>query len=425
MTTSISPLPATQLLGHSPRQLSGRGTLLRSLLTLYVICLPVQIPTSERSLRFAPADVFLILYVLLAAGSSRIFRLKIWSGWHVAVLLSFAMATLIAVMKTGRLSRYVLLNKDIGVLILFVAYAILASEATNWYDMRRLLRTFIWAVAVNNTLALISFFGLAPWLPEHHLFEVIFTGRLSGMLIDPNAYGGLLVVTFAIQAMTYFSSKPIVGGALGLYIIFSMLTGVLYTYSRSAWISVTVVLLVLCVVRPWLALSFVMIIGLGIAAIGLLANSAYVNNMVYMSERPEQVDSRIDIISHALPRFLESPICGVGLSVFADDYGIIIHNTPVWFLTEFGLIGFVCFIGLYTWIMLCGLRAYRWVPTEEKPLVLGFLLAHMAVLGLSMGIEAFYQRHWWLTMAMIAASGALACRRLDRFGALQPAQRQV
>jgi hypothetical protein len=29
------------------------------------------------------------------------------------------------------------------------------------------------------------------------------------------------------------------------------------------------------------------------------------------------------------------------------------------------------------------------------------------MLGLSMGIEAFYQRHWWLTFALVGAASAI------------------
>jgi hypothetical protein len=42
--------------------------------------------------------------------------------------------------------------------------------------------------------------------------------------------------------------------------------------------------------------------------------------------------------------------------------------------------------------------------------VLALLLAHAAMLGVAMGIEAFYQRHWWLVMALIASAYSLTLR---------------
>ena len=43
--------------------------------------------------------------------------------------------------------------------------------------------------------------------------------------------------------------------------------------------------------------------------------------------------------------------------------------------------------------------------------MLALLLGHTAMLGLAMGIEAFYQRHWWVVLALIAASSATAEER--------------
>jgi putative inorganic carbon (HCO3(-)) transporter len=41
---------------------------------------------------------------------------------------------------------------------------------------------------------------------------------------------------------------------------------------------------------------------------------------------------------------------------------------------------------------------------------LALLLAHAAMLGVAMGIEAFYQRHWWLVFSLIASSYSLTLR---------------
>jgi putative inorganic carbon (hco3(-)) transporter len=57
-----------------------------------------------------------------------------------------------------------------------------------------------------------------------------------------------------------------------------------------------------------------------------------------------------------------------------------------------------------------GWFAYRFAPASQQPLVLALLLAHAAMLGLAMGIEAFYQRHWWLIFSLIASSYALVRR---------------
>jgi len=52
------------------------------------------------------------------------------------------------------------------------------------------------------------------------------------------------------------------------------------------------------------------------------------------------------------------------------------------------------------------LRMLELVRTTRDPartFALALLSAHGAMLGLSVGIEALYQRHWWLVLALGAA----------------------
>ncbi|MGI9069876.1 MAG: O-antigen ligase family protein [Bryobacteraceae bacterium] len=379
---------------------------LAGLLAGYLLCLPVQFAT-EAGFRIAPSDGFLILYYIFGVTRLKFVRPRVWTGWHAAVLFAFALSTLTAVLKGEDLDQYVILNKDLGVLVLFAAYAMLTGEATSWQKIRGMLRLFVLGVSFMNVVALISYFNLSPWLAET-VFRMEYTKRLSGLLIDPNAYGGLLAVTFAIHTITYYSAKPLVGGPTGLLISILLLVGVLYTFSRSSWISVTCTILVLSAVRPKVAASMLLTIGIVLSTIIALADRSSLENIMHMSARPEQVEGRIDIINSAMPRFLANPIFGIGLGSFGKSYGIIIHNTPVWFLTEFGLIGFISVAGFFVSFLIRGLRTYKLVQAEEKPLVLGLIVADIAVLGLSMGIEAFYQRHWWLTIALISAA-SLQC----------------
>ena len=44
--------------------------------------------------------------------------------------------------------------------------------------------------------------------------------------------------------------------------------------------------------------------------------------------------------------------------------------------------------------------------------MLALLMGHTAMFGLAMGIEAFYQRHWWLILALIASSSTIVRRQL-------------
>lgn len=89
------------------------------------------------------------------------------------------------------------------------------------------------------------------------------------------------------------------------------------------------------------------------------------------------------------------------------------HNSALWFLADFGLLGLTALAGFLVWFFVKAWNTYRLAPDDEKPVALSLLLAHTAMTGLSMGIEAFYQREWWLVMGLIASSYCLA-RRPER-----------
>jgi hypothetical protein len=129
-----------------------------------------------------------------------------------------------------------------------------------------------------------------------------------------------------------------------------------------------------------------------------------------MARRPKQVQERFDLIHLALSAFVRHPFLGGGLGSFRLSAGEVAHNSAMWFLADFGLVGLAVLLGFLAWFFNKAWFAYRFAPEREQPLVLALLLAHAAMLGVAMGIEAFYQRHWWLVMALIASAYSLTLR---------------
>lgn len=382
------------------------------LVVCYIVFLPVQIK-SPMGLRFAPSDLFLLLWVaLLALGMARYHGSKwSWSGWHFMMLLTFGIATLVSILRLGYIEDKTLLAKTLGVVTLFVGYAMIVGQAYSWSRVDWLVRTLILGVAIQNAAAILSFVSYmytGIGIPGMNYFGL----RLSGFLIDPNAYGGLLVVTLALHMVTQYGGRPLVSRKLGGLISVSLVIGVLLTYSRSAWLGLAGCVAMVVVLRPRMAIYVVLIGLLGFAAIVGTLGTGYLQSMAQMSSREAQIDSRVVLIQDAIPLFWESPAFGIGLGVYAERYNAIIHNTPIWILTECGIFGFIIFCGFAAWFIRKGVAAYRLAGKTQKPLVLGATAAYIAMLGFSMGIEAFYQRHWWFVMALVGASYSLA--RKDR-----------
>ena len=102
-----------------------------------------------------------------------------------------------AAVRFGALDRYELFNKDVGLLLPFLSYIAITSSIAEWDDLRHILRVFAASVVLQNIVAvggylLAYFYGLA------NPFARYGGRRLSGVLLDPNAYGGLLVAALVI-----------------------------------------------------------------------------------------------------------------------------------------------------------------------------------------------------------------------------------
>jgi O-antigen ligase len=231
------------------------------------------------------------------------------------------------------------------------------------------------------------------------------------MLLDPNAYGGLLVAAYVICEGASIGKAPLFKGLTLWVCRLSLLLGILFTFSRSAWVGLGLAALLLCALQIRVAIRLVMA-GLALAPVLVLfMGQRFVPVFQEMASRPKQVQGRFDLIHDALQAFAQNPILGGGIGGFRLSEGEIAHNSAMWFLADFGPIGLTVFLGFIGWFFFRGVLAYRWAPIREKSVVLGLLLAHAGMFGLAMGIEAFYQRHWWLVFGLIAGSYELALRR--------------
>jgi putative inorganic carbon (HCO3(-)) transporter len=381
--------------------------ILRILVIGYVLLLPYLFEF-ERGLNFAPSDCFMLLVLLLSAGQLK-YSKPAWTIWHLLIPLTFAVGSFVAAWRFGELFRYEFLNKDAGLLLPFVSYAAITSTITEWEDLRRLLRVFTLSVVFENVLAIAGFllayfFGVATPFARYGGL------RLSGMLLDPNAYGGLLIVALMISEGGSWGEAPLFRKPMLWFARLTLAMGILFTFSRSAWIGLGVALLVLFAIRPKVGLRFVLAGLMSAPLVVLFLGPRFVPIFEVMASRPKQVQGRFDLIHAALQAFKQHPFLGGGLGSFRLSEGEVAHNSAMWFLADFGIVGLAVLLGFVGWFFAKAWFAYRFAPERERPLVLSLLLAHTAMLGLAMGIEAFYQRHWWVIFALIASSYALTLR---------------
>lgn len=374
---------------------AGSSKLFKFAVAGYILSLPTQFDFGG-AFRLAPSDLFLMLG-LFAAG----LRLKIdrrqFSSWHWGMLLIFIFASFVSIWRNGFITKYALLQKDVGFILLLLTYIMLIQAVDSWERLYGMLRIFLLSVLWLNCVSLFAFFS-GVRIPFMEM-----DGRLSGMLIDPNAYGGLLVTAFAVHIMTSGGPVPLLRGWLGLVATITLSGGIMMTFSRSSWIGLVLVLLALTIMKPSRLVKIGAGFAVAFAVLLLYKGTAYLDVFGSMASRPSQIQSRLDILSKAFDWIAQSPLIGIGLGTYNYELRIIIHNTPMWLMTEFGLIGFMVYVGFMTWFFVIGFRSYRAADVRHRPVILAFLLSHAAMIGLSMGIEALFQRYWWFMMAMNAA----------------------
>ncbi|WP_233144093.1 O-antigen ligase family protein [Lottiidibacillus patelloidae] len=368
------------------------------LIVFYLFLLPIQFRTPF-GIRFAPADLLFIMLFVVTITKLQI-RKYTFSIWHALLLVSFLIATLNGVLSSGILTRYVLIQKDVGLVVLFSLFFIFCQFITNWERMRWVLTYLIGCITFHTLLAIL-FFITSQLTGITFTWVNSFTGRLSGMLIDPNAFGGLLVVIFTIHITSLYSKNPLFSKRMAYTVTYTLLVGIILTFSRSAWLALSIVLLIQALRNPIYILRIAFISTISLVAIILIAGSDYLQEIIWLATRSSQIDTRLTIIKTGLNLFNESPLFGIGLGAITEKYHIIIHNTPVWILVEFGLIGFTIFLLFLANILWRGAIAFRLTKKGNKPLIYGLMLAFIAMAGLSLGIEALYQRHWWIVMACI------------------------
>jgi putative inorganic carbon (HCO3(-)) transporter len=371
------------------------------LMGAYVFLLPVQVALGP-DLRLAVSDVFVAAYLVLTSFSLRRTR-GTWTIWYPALLGVIGLGLVVSLATTGSFTSYALLQKGIGLVVLLLTMACLLDYLRTLEQVRWLLKVFLAGVLVNVVVSLLAF---GVQLSNADAFpQINYVGtRLSGLLVDPNAFGGLLACALMVHLFTARTPVAVVPDRARAAVTGLLAIALVLTFSRSAWIATALGIAVAIVVGgPRARRAVTGLIVAVMLAVPLLA-ALYVPDLARLASRPSQVGARFSLIDQALASFAESPLYGIGLGVFTQRHGEIVHNSGLWFLAEMGLIGLLVFTGFVISFGLRMLTLLRTTVGAVATFALAMLAAHAAMIGLSIGIEALYQRHWWL---MLSIGGAL------------------
>src|SRR5262249_35425702 len=152
-------------------------------------------------------------------------------------------------------------------------------------------------------------------------------------------YGGLLVAAFVIAEGASWGPDPLFKGKTLWFVRLSLSLGILFTFSRSAWVALGLSLMLLSLLRARIVVRLVVSAAIRSPFLLLLMGSHFLPVFETMASRPKQVQERFDLIEVALQTFVRHPFLGGGLGSVRLAAGEIAHNTAMWFLGDFGLAG--------------------------------------------------------------------------------------
>jgi O-antigen ligase len=378
-----------------------------ALLAAYIFLAPFQFTlylSADDFFRVGPSDLALFALVVLCAQQIRVVR-PAWTIWHTALLFLLPVSAMVVSLMVAPVALAVLVAKVFGMGILSILYLAITSFVTTWEQTRRLLALLAWVVVIQNVVVTALYVARipAPFINGDGT-------RLSGMLPDPNAYGSLLIVTFALLLTTIPSNRPLLGPRATRIAAITLPLSIALTSSRTTWVAFAAVLMLYAFARPGTAMKYVVFVGVALVAVFMFMAPDLTEQQIALGTRG--TGGRFELAAQTLDAFWPNPIFGTGIGEFAREHGVIIHNTAGWFLGEFGLVGLLIIGGLMGTIALRAWSLYRLSDEPDKSLALGLGLAFIGMGVMSLGIEALYQRWWWVIMAMIGGMHTMTMQQV-------------
>jgi O-antigen ligase len=403
-TDGAKPVQAVPVAG------ARHEAVLSAVLPILVACLvffQIHIPTHTTAINFNVADPFAIICGVIFLLQIRSAGAPKWriSGLHLHVLACTAVFTLGLFIGAASIgwTTWAVVNKYLGWFVL-LSYGAAGAMAAR-VDLDKTLLTFAAAgcsvviFAIGNMLL-----GKAGVVNIHffHGFAQN-TNALAFLCLMMLAVGltlkryMLTVTTLALIAIILTGSRAGLGAAAAMLIVASIFIPEVW---RSAILAVSIAGLTTH------ALTIVNVVG----------TETTLGTMTFI--RPSSDAEHVDSVRDGLLMFEDHPIFGAGLGVFIEQwrgaYPVIIHNSLVWLLAEFGLVGALAFFVPAIRIVAQELSRYRSNDTAGYLLIL--ILAGFG--AMSLFHELLYQRAMWFLLGT-----GLIC--IDRPKPLSDAPRQM
>lgn len=354
----------------------------------------------------APADVVFAVLIVVGAITSR-FRLRRVIPGAVLLVGAYLALNLIAAVGAANPQRAV---SFLAITFYVACFGLwLAAYVTSSAIARRITRCYV-AAAVAS--ALVSTLALLVPFPGHDVVTRI--GRAEGLFKDPNVFGPFLVPAALIVLEEILAPRLLKGRRATKAVLFFVLClGVLFSYSRAAWLNLVVGLLVVLVIVSFRrgggrsaarALAVVLVALISVAAV-----VAFSGSLSFLEQRAKVHQSydrgRFGAQSESITWGLQSPF-GIGPGQFEQRAHIAAHSLYARSLAEEGVPGLLAILALmlatFGWALRNAIRGHDTYGIGSAAL-LG------AWLGITLNgafVDTLHWRHLWFIAALIWAGAS-------------------
>jgi O-antigen ligase len=357
----------------------------------------------------APSDLLfgVVIAVAIATWRFDLQRVPLSITLLVSTFLALNLFASIEVIDAARAVNFFAITFYLGVLGLW-----LAAYVSSVHRARLVLVAYVLAAVASATLACLALFVSFPGS------ELFIRGpRAEGLFKDPNVFGPFLVPA-ALVLMEETVAPRLLRMRLPVKLaLISILTlGVLFSFSRAAWLNYvlgTIVLLSVLALRRGgfrraITLLAVMLTA-GAALIGAVAASS---SLAFLEERAsvQAYDTqRFGAQLSGVDLATQYPL-GIGPGQFEQVSPISAHSTYIRALAEEGIVGL--FVVLAIMLLTLGFAARNATQGVDTYGIgsAALLGAWCGILANGIFVDTLHWRHLWLVAALIWAGTALRAR---------------
>jgi O-antigen ligase len=363
----------------------------------------------------APADLILFVVIAVAIVTGRFYlrRVPLVVTVLLGVFLALNMLASVALIDVERGALF------FAITLYLVVFALwLTGYVHSAYTARVVLRAYVAAAVASAGVAVLA---LVITFPGHQAF--VDGPRAQGLFKDPNVFGPFLVPAALLLLEETVAPRLLRARVATKLALLSIVTvGILFSFSRAAWLNLVVgafvMFCVLALRRGGGRRAMTFAVGVISATVVLFAALTVTSSFAFLSERArfQAYDvQRFGAQLSGVELATRYPL-GIGPGQFELASPISAHSTYVRALSEEGVLGLLVLVGL---LLLTLAFAGRNAVLGRDTYGIGsaaLLAAWCGLLANSVFIDTLHWRHLWLLAALIWAGAARSMSKQEPLG---------